>query len=104
PLLARAALSFFPRKMPHEGRKIHRGGGKPPADYDVCTGIERRNYGVGAQIGIHADDLVLDRRNGPRLVHKWMIGAKAAADVIALDAGDPQAGDAEIARDLMRAR
>jgi hypothetical protein len=33
-----------------------------------------------------------------------MIGAKAAADVIALDAGDPQAGDAEIARDLMRAR
>ena len=74
--------------MSHERSEIHRRVGEPSADHDICTGIERRNYGVGAQISIHADDFVFDRRDRPGLIHKRLVGGDEATDVIAFDASN----------------
>ena len=64
--------------------------------------VERRDDGVGAEIGVHADHRHVDVSEAARLVHEWLVGRHQRRDVVAFDAGDLEALEAEFARDRQR--
>ena len=92
------SLASQPKRC-DEGREKHRRVGEPSADDHVGAGCERRDDRVGAEIGIHADHRHVDVGEGAGLVHEGLIGRHQRGDVVAFDAGDLQALEAELARD-----
>ena len=75
----------------HQGRQEHRGIGEPAADDDVSAGLKRRHDGVGAKIGVHADDRHVNIGERTRLVHERLVTRHDPRDIVAFDTCDFEA-------------
>ncbi len=96
-------VGSVPAEAVRERREEHRRVGETAADDHVGVGVERGDDRVGAEIGVHADHRHVDVGERAGLVHEGLIGRHQRGHVVAFDAGDLQALEAELARDDKRA-
>jgi hypothetical protein len=83
-----------------ERRQEQAGVGDPSRDHHVGPGVERRQERIGAEIGIGADQWPADLADRQAGVRQRRVGADQGAYVVALERGDLQAVQAEVARHL----
>ena len=74
--------------------------GDTSADHHVRAGLKRRQQGIGAEIGVGADERQTDIAERARLVHHRRVRPDERRHVIPFDAGDLDARPVRLARDV----